>query len=398
MIDIDYSFIRLRETFEEACNMQEPPLATNLYFGQVHLLPGEQVPYLQITNGQTPIIIEDYTCYLVEQGTGVEYDITANVFVAPFIDVNGVAQVAFEIINIPYDLGGNLGHLRFETNGGQNYYSNLFACTVNNAEQTTRFDYRNTDVYWGTDYFTAGYTQSIRLNTYFDNFVSQDELPTYFRITNNQTVNQRAKVGDFYQYIFPQLNGWTAKRLKRILYGDYLYIDGVRSYAVKGFEMPEREGDTNVGIATFLVSRDESDLFTDSNQIYEGLLYSLFPESGSQFSIEDAADIDFIDVEFNQDITLNTITGTITNTTTSDTWNIVNESCAIIGENTLRISTDDIFDSNSGIYEISIAAGAITGELLGELSPAITGWTITVSNGDYSDVDYSTTDYLTNTI
>lgn len=383
MIDIDYSFIRLRETLEDACNMQEPPLASENYTGQVHLLPYDTEPYLQITNSPTPVIIEDFSAFLVDSVTGQEYDITANVFVFPFIDINGVAQVAFELIAIPYDFGGNPCYLRFDS--GQSYYSNLFLCTVLYSNQTTRFDYWNTDVYWGTDYFTSNMRQSIRLNTYFDNFVSQDELPTYFRITTNQTINQRAKVSDFYKYIFPQLNAWTAKRLKRILYGNYLYVNEIRSYAVKGFEMPEREVDSNVGIAEFVISQDEGDIYDVEFQVYAGLFYTLSPVSGITLTILEAADLDFIDVIFNQDVTLNTISGLIENTTTSDAWVIDNTNSNITGGNTLRIDTSGIFDSDLGVYEITINAGAITGSFTGELSPAITGWQIIVSSGGFSN-------------
>jgi hypothetical protein len=383
MIDIDYSFIRLRETLEDACNMQEPPLASENYTGQVHLLPNDSEPYLQITNSPTPIIIEDFSAFLVDSVTNQEYDITENVFVFPFIDINGVAQVAFEIIAIPYDFGGNPCYLRFDS--GQSYYSNLFLCTILYSNQTTRFDYWNTDVYWGTDYFTSNMRQSIRLNTYFDNFVSQDELPTYFRITTNQTINQRAKISDFYKYIFPQLNAWTAKRLKRILYGNYLYMNEIRSYVVKGFEMPEREADSNVGIAEFVINQDEGDIYEVIPQIYNGLFYILSPINGSTFTVVEAADLDFIDVIFNQDVTLNTISGIIENITTTDAWAIDNTNSNITEGNTLRIDTSGIFDSDLGVYEIVINAGAVTGSLMGELSPAITGWQIIVSGGSFDN-------------
>lgn len=383
MIDIDYSFIRLRQTREEACDMQEPPLASENYTGQVQLLPYDTEPYLQITNSPTPIIIEDFSAFLVDSVTNQEYDITANVFIFPFIDVNGVAQVAFELLAIPYDFGGNPCYLRFDS--GQSYYSNLFLCTVLYNNQTTRFDYWNTGVYWGTDYFTSNMRQSIRLNTYFDNFVSQDELPTYFRITTNQTINQRAKVSDFYKYIFPQLNAWTAKRLKRILYGNYLYINEIRSYSVKGFEMPEREADSNVGISEFVISQDEADTYEATPQIYEGLAYTLSPISGSLFNLVEAAALDFIDIIFNQDLTLNTISGLIENTTTTDAWAIDNTNSNITEGNTLRIDTSGIFDSDLGVYEIVINAGAVTGSLMGELSPAITGWQIIVSGGSFDN-------------
>ena len=75
---IDYSFIRLKNTKESAFDLNDSPIIKFNYVGQVQLLPFDTEPYLQITNSDVPIVIEDYTVNVVNC-SGNEFNIDTSV-------------------------------------------------------------------------------------------------------------------------------------------------------------------------------------------------------------------------------------------------------------------------------------------------------------------------------
>lgn len=396
--DRDFSFIRLRDNLTDAFNLGESPTVENgaNYGGQIQLLPNDPQPYVQISNSPTNVVIENQTVFLVDCFNGNETDITENVFIHPFTDQDGISQVVFEIIGIATDFGGHALYLRFESSGGQNYYSNRFLVTRDREELTTRFDYRHTGRYFGTDYFSANFRQSIRLNTYLDNYVSADEIDTYFQISRNQTISQRARVNDLNEYIFPYLNAWTAKRLKRLLYSNSVYIDQVRNYITDGFEMPARIENSNVAQATFLVDPDEQDTFTPDFQIFSGLTFTLNPLSGTNFNPTNGAALSSITVTFSENIVLNTdISGGIVNQTTMAST-AINSGNSSVATNVLTIDTTGVFSSNA-TYIVTLNAGAISVSAFPVIeSTAILNWEIIVRDGDWLAADWNNSDWFTN--
>ena len=93
----DYSFIRFKETFEDAKNLNESPAVTLPYVGQIQLATGES--YLQITNSETALQVSNLEFHLVDEcGTELR-DITSYVAWIPFIDDNGVDQIVWEFFN-----------------------------------------------------------------------------------------------------------------------------------------------------------------------------------------------------------------------------------------------------------------------------------------------------------
>ena len=62
---IDYSFIRLKPTLNEALDTGNSPLSQYIYYNQIHLLPCEN--YLQITNLDNGIAFDgDYKAELID--------------------------------------------------------------------------------------------------------------------------------------------------------------------------------------------------------------------------------------------------------------------------------------------------------------------------------------------
>ncbi len=195
-----------------------------------------------------------------------------------FTDINGIDQLNFEISNLPTDHGAHPVYFRFELSLGPVttlYYTNLILVTRDGADKTTRFDYRNDTFYEGTDYDAVIWYQGIRLNTYFKEYVSQDELTPYYQISRRQIINRRVNNADVNRYIFPFLNAWTAKRLKRMLYSDRVYITrfndsiGIRNYTTEAFDMPSRLENSNVGQGEYLEDPDDTDTRESVSQTLE---------------------------------------------------------------------------------------------------------------------------------
>lgn len=264
---IDYSFIRLKNSKESAFNLNDSPIIKFNYVGQVQLLPFDTEPYLQITNSNVPIVIEDYTVNAVDCSDN-EFDISDSVFIEPFIDSNGISQIAFEIINIQKDFGTTPVYLKFDQLNGETFYSNLILITENQKELTTRLDYTFNSNIYGIDYEVANYSQSIRLQIYFNTYISQDEIDVYYQISTSQNVNTRANISDLQEYITQEFNAFTYKRLKRALYQE-CYFDLTRVYATEGLEFETREEEANISQSRFIVDPDESNNYTPIYQIAE---------------------------------------------------------------------------------------------------------------------------------
>lgn len=284
MTDLDFSFIRLRDSIADAQNLKESPTVTQTYGGQIQLLPQAADNIFQASNSPVTLPFDTYQIFVVRACDNEDLeDVSANFFLGNFTDVNGLEQLVFEISNLPTDHHGTLVYFRFELTFAAvttSYYTNTFLITRDFEDKTTRFDYRNDTFYEGTDYDAFIWYQSIRLNMYFKEYVSQDELTPYYQISRRQNINQRVNNADINRYIFPFLNAWTAKRVKRMLYGDRVYITrfndsiGIRNYMVEAFDMPPRLENSNVGQGEYLVDPDDSDTreavdqITDQNMIF----------------------------------------------------------------------------------------------------------------------------------
>lgn len=390
MVDVDFSFIRLRDNLGDAHNTGDSPANTHRYVGQVQLLPFNKTPYLQITNVPGGIELEDIQVFAVDCA-GNETEISDAFYFLPFTAHNGSAQLVIEIIDIPFDFGNTPVYLKFVQALEKEYYSNWILITDNEKNLTSRFDYKNTSNFWGISYEIADYYQSIQLRCYFDDYVSKDELDTYYQISRNQNVNTRALVADINQYRFEFLDGWTAKRLKRALYGDYCYINSVRSYPDEALEKEARAGLSNISENTFTVDPDETDIFTPTYQLYEGLqVVNLEPDNGAKFTQSQASSVTELVITFNQDIEKLNVNGSFIRP--DGTTSIVDGNTTVNG-NQLIVNISGLVGP-SGEYVTNIINGSVRGLNLGEVWTGISNWTFEVVVTDYSAADYNPADYL----
>lgn len=239
--------------------MNYSPIIEYDYRGQIQLLPFTPEPYLQITNHPTGITLSDPQVNIVDCA-GVRHDISGNFSFQPFADKNGNPQILFEIVNIQLDFPDELVYLEI-LDDETTLYSNKISITEREAILTSYFSYRNNSDFWGVDYENnPGAFQSIRLACYLNDYVSNDEVETYYQISKNQNIITRALISDLNVYHMEYLDTWTAKRLKRTLYSDYCYINGVRSYISDPFEKETRVAASNIAPSSFQVDPDETDL------------------------------------------------------------------------------------------------------------------------------------------
>jgi len=78
IFDKDFSFLRLRDNFDDAKNLGESPLASINYNNQIRLAKGEV--YFQISNSPTSIVFNDnYEVFLVDCNDTEIEDITESV-------------------------------------------------------------------------------------------------------------------------------------------------------------------------------------------------------------------------------------------------------------------------------------------------------------------------------
>ena len=189
---MDYSFIKLSKTIDS----ENPKISQINYSDCVQLLPSES--YLQISNNADGIAFDnDFAVFVVDCENTSLADITTNVSIFEFTDINGVHQIAFEINFLNVDFGFQPVRLKFvKTTGSDIWFSNEILITEEAEEQTTRFDYKANDYFHGISYNIVDFYQSIRLRCFFDRLDNETEVKDYYQISKGNTISTRALLKD----------------------------------------------------------------------------------------------------------------------------------------------------------------------------------------------------------
>lgn len=269
---VDYSFIRLSQSLQEAHDLQTSPFVTHFYQGQIQLKPKDPKPYYQITDidgGVDYIVTQDRGVRKAEKAylvncNGQEFDITPHFNYINVTDINGVNQLAFRLAYLPIDFGYELVYLKVVFDNENTYYSNRFLVTDIDIELTTRLDYTNCTPVTNVDTDNETFEQftnynSTRLQFFFSKHIDQEVSENYFQITTAQNVNTRFDYADLKQWLFIGADSWTWKRLKRAFYGGVCYIDFTRNYPTESFEFQGRIERSNISEDTFITDPDEKD-------------------------------------------------------------------------------------------------------------------------------------------
>lgn len=391
----DYSFIRLLDDFNKAKSLNESPLAENSYYTQVHLLTTET--YLQISNTPNGISFQsDYTASLVNCANEVIEDVTKHIFISEFQSSTGLQQIAFEIVNLPTDHGYDVLYLRIESNSNSNYvfWSSPFIVTDDSKEYTTRFDYWLNSDYKGIDYTVSGFKQSIRLSVYFNQALDETDIEAYTPITTGRTVGTRAIISEYDEFYVERFNSYFLRRLNVLLTHDSLYLDCVNSEFFQALEFTERIELSNLIETSFLVSRDQSNLFEFEYQIYEGINAISFTPNSS-YTVGNVPENGII--EFNQEVSLE-IGEIRLYAEDGDLLNIWNENNLNAIGNTIQT------DSNLNIYANTIRGyyfqvdNTLISSSAGELYQGIDDtntWVFVIQTGEYNAAEYNNDEYIT---
>ena len=380
---MDYSFIKLSKIIDS----ENPKISQINYSDCVQLLPSES--YLQISNNIDGIAFDtDFAVFVVNCQNDTLADVTTNVSIFEFTDINGVHQIAFELNFLTVDFGFQPVRLKFvKTTGSDIWYSNEILITEEAEEQTTRFDYKANDYFHGISYDVVDYYQSIRLRCFFDRLDNETEVKDYYQISKGNTISTRALLKEVSNYKFVNIDFFVFKRINVLLIHDIIYIDGLRMTNKTNVKGSERLGYSNLSEGEFSAYINNSDFFTFDYQIYQSIKITAINPIG-QISV----------FEFDSEIKL-FVNKTVTRIVIPEKIKVKNSSGIVIHEyNSGDFSFDgdyfitamNLFIASVGSYTIEIPAGLFS---IGLENSKAYNFSFNIVSGNYDSSDYST-DYL----
>lgn len=389
---MDYSFLRLLPSFNEAKQMFDPKQSTKRYYDCISLHPDET--YLQITNSKVDIVFNgSYKVSIIDCSGEELKDISDRVTIFEFFDIKGVRQIAYEISNIGSSWYGENVFLKFEnTVGSEVFFSSAFTVTDENVEETVRIDYKSYGYFQGVNYQTANYFQSIRIRCEFQSTTDETETATYIQTTGN-VLSKNPTIVFAENYLIDYINNFTFRALSVALKSDLVYLD---LYRVTDKPVPqngERLGNSNVTSAEIKLYRDLDDKFDVVDQLTPLFqITQLIPSSTlNQTLIEGTK----ISINFSKDIVLGTGQLKIFNQASELIATLYQSDFISYGNNLESVNTLDTYISEFGNYYITFSEGlvkSVTGDNISITSN--TEWTFVFSNGDWSADDWSADDFL----
>lgn len=385
---IDYSFLRLNKSIQEAMNIGDSPVSTHRYVYQVHLKPSES--YQQITNTYFGVSGGDsFVIDLVNPCDKVLENIFIN-SVFDFVDRNGIPQIDFSFL-IRGDYSFNKVLLRFSNpTTGDVYYSSPFICTERDICNTSLFTYRSYGYFKGISYDVRNESfQQIRLNWYFDRPESQTEVDEYYQISSGNTISSRALYKQVEHYKCEYINRFTYERTNIMLVHEVVYVDGVRITNKPQASSEDRLGNSNLFNSNLIMNKDYNDTmeyFINFPQ-YPSLI-SLIPIGHYTYNTVSNE----IEITFVRDVILNGLVVSMYDYNTDEL--IENISTFTLSGNVISgvISTNFTY----GAYYFIVQPNTILdAETQLPFSGILTNeeWKFTYGTSDYSDVDYND-DYL----
>lgn len=260
----DISFLWFKSTLAEAWNQNASPVIDMMFRGQLHLLPFDPQPYLQITDSPVSFTNVTNPDVFILDCNGEELNINDHVDIAAITDSNGIKQLFIRLKYLPADYGMNLVCLKLVNPIAEpkyTYYSNPFLLTSLDYHRTSRVDYRVIRSYTdpSSDTIYSNLYQGVRLSFYYNRHVDATELDNYYQITREQNVISNVNEDDRIEWIFERADAWHWIRLSKALYRSACYINQTRNYPSEGLELQPREGDTNFSESSFITDPNPSD-------------------------------------------------------------------------------------------------------------------------------------------
>lgn len=384
---IDYSFLRFKNTIEEAISI-EPKISSIHYYGQVHLIPNEF--YAQITNFDDGIeFAGDYEAYLVDLcGNEIE-EITSKVRLYEFSDIRGINQIRFEFyLTEDYGLEPMLLKLK-HTQSYEEFFSSPFVCSELLKEQTSLFTYRSYGYFKGISYDKVEQFQNIRLNLYLDYPENKTEVGEYYQVTRGRTISDRALYGESEKYSCEAMNAFYFSRINIMLIHDVVYVDGVRITNKPQLANEERLMDSNIFTASFDCFKDYDDAYAFEADYYRFDIVYLYPQGIFTSQPPVFAEIRFSDNVIDNGNTIIRLrdysNGDIIQTVTSSGLTIVGN----------KITFSLPLGITFGKYYFEVSGGSLSspsGKIFDGINNKET-WNYWIKEGDYKLGDYDSDDY-----
>jgi len=387
----DFSFIRFKDNLADALRVGNSPIASQIYYDNIQLLPNEA--YTQITSYAGGISLQsDFTAEIVNCKGVKLLDITNNIFNNEVLDEEGNTQIVFEIININKDFYNEPVLFKFYDNYSS-YYSNPVTITEEFKELTSYFEYKNYSDYQGIAYTNSQNYQSIRLKCYFYNSSDESEIEDYYQISRGNTISARVLYKNSEKYVFDYLDRFVYDRCNVMLQHEIVYIDGVKVTNKTSFESSELIDKSNLFEASFSVYKNYKDTKQYSYQLFEGLIIDEFEPSGLRTLLSMG---DQFNIEFNIDV--NKLEGNIYlyNASNGLIHTFTNEEITVSGQS-VNANGLETYITENGEYYFLIDSGLFESSDFGIPFEGISNpdvWTLTIGNADYSNLDYSD-DYFT---
>ena len=390
---MDYSFLKLYDSMSGSLNDNKFKDANLLYQTSIQLFPDEA--YLQITNYDGGISLGfDCDVFVVDCFDNVLADITNNVFIDQFIDVNGFTQCKIEFINLNVDFHGRKVMIKFNINSSDAvYYTKPIKISHKESVRTYRFDYTSNRNMEGISYVNAVAYQSIRLALKFTGYSNNSEVGEYYQISTGNNISTRflRKMGE--NFIAQNIDIFTFERLQEVFMHDIIYIDGKRLTNKPILEPQEQIGNTDLIKANFTAYLNESDTYEYEFQVFDGLIVDRF----SPFGLITLCDINGnLSITFNIDINIgvgniklyDADTGLLLNTWTQSEF-------FLSDSRTLSVGGVSSFLNLTGSYYVTVSDGVVNalGIDFSGFADSST-WAFSISDGDYDDSDYDENDYL----
>ena len=165
--------INLYRTLNEALSEVTSPTNTQFINRGIHLLPNNEAKYVQQTNTEGGISLEDWTVYIVDC-KGTKTNVSSYFLVEKLVNASdGTPQIVWSLLDVPFDFGWKLVHLEINQTLGETFYSNRFMLTDVNKDKTVQLHYKKEK---NDDFLSIGVTM------YYSDEDKKTELKTYYEI------------------------------------------------------------------------------------------------------------------------------------------------------------------------------------------------------------------------
>ena len=244
--------IELFRSLTEAMSEIGSPQTTQFINRGIHLLPNNESKYVQQTNTEYGISLEDWTVWIVDC-KGVKVEVTAYFMVEKLVNANdGTPQIVWSLLNVPFDFGWKMVYLEINQNFGETFYSNRFMLTDINKDKTVQLHYKREK---NDDFLSIGTTMS------YSDEDKKTELKTYYEISTKITTSYGVKVNKYDIYETELMQKSLLVKLSDIFEYPYCYLNGVRHYLFEAIDIPRKKGLENFAKAEIHLSKNINDIF-----------------------------------------------------------------------------------------------------------------------------------------